>query len=164
MPATKAGASARGCRPTTRSRWWNSSKHSERTHGDFHGSWATLLCEEEARVLARRADRGRRDPRLYRLVQVLSRGTAARLGDGIGGHALQVWLDRRGVRRRHPLLDLLRVTAHVPRKAARTGRLRPPRRALGAGPGTAGRIHQEDHRLSARRQYLRGLSYGDLSH
>ena len=72
-------------------------------------------------------------------------------------HALQVRLDRRRERCRHSVLDLLRAAADVPREAARTRRLRVARRAVGTGPGTAGRLHQEGDRLSARRQQLRRL-------
>ena len=38
------------------------------------------------------------------------------------------------------------------------------RRAVGAGTGAAGRLHQEGDRLSARRQQLRGLPHGELPH
>ena len=86
------------------------------------------------------------------------------VGDGYARDALPLRLDRRRTRRRNSVLDLLRAAAHVPRKAARAGRLRVARRVLGAGPGTADRLHQEDRRISARREQLRGLPHHELSH
>ena len=51
-----------------------------------------------------------------------------------------------------------------PDKLPGPGGLRRARRAVGAGAGAAGRLHQEGHRLSARREQLRRLSHRELSH
>ena len=81
---------------------------------------------------------------------------------GHAGDAVQVRLPRRGERCRNSVLDLLCAAADVSRKSCRARRLRLARRAVGAGAGAAGGLHQEDHRLSARCQQLRRLPHRDV--
>ena len=88
--------------------------------------------------------------RFLRLVQVLPRGAAGGVDDRDAGDALSLRLDRRRARRGDSVLDLLRAAADVPRETARAGRLRLARRVVGARQGAADRLHQEDHRFSAR--------------
>ena len=114
------------------------------------------------RSLAVAVDIGRR-VRLLRLVQVLSRGTAGSVDHRDAGDALPLWLDRRRARCRNSVLDLLCVAADFSGEAARAGRLCVARRVVGAGQRAADRLHQENDRISARGQQLRGVPHDQLS-
>ena len=135
---------------------------------DVLGDARWTLLKHRAGAGARSWDRARRAPgrrraaRLLRLVQVLPRGAAGVVDDRDAGDALPLRLHRRRERRRHPVLDLLRAAAHVSREASRAGRLRVAGRVVGAGPGAADRLHQEDRRLPARGEQLRGLPHHQL--
>ena len=103
---------------------------------------------------ARGAVRGPRVRRMVRLVQVLPRGAAAALRHR--GRALHVRFHRRGGHAPASRTGSCYVLPRVfPDKLARPQRLRVVRRGVGNGEGAAGRVHQEDHRLRARRQQLR---------
>ena len=115
----------------------------------------------------RRADRARASGRRLRWIAlvvlvVLARGrrrrsagtsSSARSRSPTGfddrRDALQVRLDRRRERRRHPVLDLLRAAAHVPRQAARA-RAATPRSAWRGSRGRSCRSASPRRRSASR--------------